>query len=187
MNLFRAARIFSKCENPGCGKKFEQDPVVILKGKKDRFCSDVCTAQGEPDLVCQACGAWNDRAKAAYSLPICFTCQGIAIWSCWRKRIFTSGYEAGQWIRVYQIPLTEYPCPLCERWHASSWSIFEVASDEYKARVAAIAAVFKAEKFDIDVARGYTNNPDGTHEIGEHDPAAGRAAMERLLKQGRRR
>lgn len=180
-----AARFTTKCP---CGTRFEQDPAVIFQGKKDLYCCEACIVEYAPEYVCQACGDANDPEKAAYGLPVCAACQRLAWWSCWRKRIFQSSFEAGRWARIFEAtgtrPLTPYRCPLCTRWHASSWSVYEVAGAEFKARIDTIAAVFRRAKFDIDQARGYTNNPDGTHEIDEgYDANADLAEAERILKR----
>lgn len=203
--LVNAVRVISKCKNPACRKTFELDVSQVRRGVKADYCTDACLIEHAPEYVCQVCGDATDpyqpgpfeRMLGGMKLPMCRGCQYVSFRSCWRKRHFPDGYTALQWIQVYEAAfhnsprrlrkLTPYRCPLCERWHNSSWDPFKVADQEYKDRILAIAAVFEEIGFDIDDARGWTNNPDGTHEVVQDDFALddGVLAAARALNEAR--
>jgi hypothetical protein len=174
--LVRAAVITSRCARTGCGHRFEQPPDLLLKGHKQLYCGDECGRLAAPDCYCEACGKPRDVDRPAYGcLPICRDCRQVAWWSCWRKRSFPDFYTAKQWTRVYAAagrlrrPLTPYSCVLCDRWHNSSWNPWDEAPPALQERLTDLAVLFQTYGFDIDIVRGYANNPNGTHEISEDD------------------
>lgn len=189
MSLLRlAARISSTCEHPDCGKQFEQPKAALESGRLDPYCSDGCAADAGYG-ICHACGNAFEPSRIRYQLPLCTDCFAIADRSCWQKRWFTNSHEALQWAHVYEatggLRNNPYYCKLCPRWHHTSGGRMTVADGEFGEHLDAIAAVLRAVDFDIDTARGWTNNPDGTSCLATGDEHRNAEAAARVLRLAR--
>ncbi len=148
-----------------CGARFEltAGQVANLSNSVPRTCSKACRAEAEWQRrsaaqlrkhgPCRACGS-GEMVGRSYGVILCKRCFAVAWTSCWRK-VPHQTEEAAVATYGDDVPMIAYKCDLCDRYHSSKRMTHPPA--EGTASVARIAAYFKAEHFDIDERRGWSN------------------------------